>query len=257
MKTLLKLLAGLLVLFALAATSALIWYLHTKQPVRQGSVPLSGLRAQVTVLYDERGVPHIRAENEEDMYRALGYVQAQDRLFQMEMLRRLAMGELAEVLGPDLLDVDKLFRTLGLRRYARRQAENMDPSSPSTKALLAYLDGINQYQDHHSAPLEFDTLGIPRRAFTAQDSIAVTGYLAYSFAQAFKSVPVMTFIRDKLGPEYLRVFDTEWHPLGVLDTAAGANPALPRNKALADRTDWAACPCFRAATPGRWLASTP
>jgi penicillin amidase len=96
MKNFLKLLAAALVL--LLAGSA--WYLHTKQPVRDGSMDLRGLQQSVTVHYDERGVPHITAQNEPDLYRALGYVHAQDRLFQMEMVRRLAMGELAEILGP-------------------------------------------------------------------------------------------------------------------------------------------------------------
>ena len=84
------------------------WHIRTKLPVREGSIQLKQLKAPVSVAYDERGVPHIRAENEMDLYRALGYVHAQDRLFQMEMVRRLANGELAEVLGPNLLDTDKL-----------------------------------------------------------------------------------------------------------------------------------------------------
>ena len=66
------------------------WYVQSKLPVRQGQVALAALQGPVTVRYDERGVPHIRAGNQADMYRALGYVQAQDRLFQMEIMRRLA-----------------------------------------------------------------------------------------------------------------------------------------------------------------------
>ncbi|MFO6383947.1 penicillin acylase family protein, partial [Pseudomonas aeruginosa] len=76
------------------------------------------LQAPVDVRYDERGVPHLYAQNQTDLYRALGYVHAQDRLFQMEMLRRLARGELAEVLGPKLVDTDRLFRTLRIRDHA-------------------------------------------------------------------------------------------------------------------------------------------
>jgi penicillin amidase len=84
----------------------------------------------VTVRYDERGVPHIRAENETDLYRALGYVHAQDRLFQMEAMRRLARGELAEVLGPKLLDTDKLFRSLRIRERAASYVASLDKQSP-------------------------------------------------------------------------------------------------------------------------------
>ncbi|MBP8185853.1 MAG: penicillin acylase family protein, partial [Pseudomonas sp.] len=94
------------------------WYLHSKQPLRSGEVSLANLQAPVSVRYDERGVPHIQAQNETDMYRALGYVHAQDRLFQMEMMRRLSRGELAAVLGPKLIDTDRLFRTLGIRQHA-------------------------------------------------------------------------------------------------------------------------------------------
>lgn len=191
-------------------------YLATKSPQRSGTLQLNGLLAPVTVRYDERGVPHINATQESDLYRALGYVHAQDRLFQMEMARRLARGELAEVLGPKLVKVDKLFRTLGLRDHAEKVVAGMDLRSPATLAQLAYLDGINQFQANQPAPVEFDLLGITKRPFTLQDTVAVTGYLAYSFAAAFKTEPVLTFVRDRLGEDYLRVFDLEWNPLGVL-----------------------------------------
>ena len=75
------------------------WYAHSKLPQRTGEVTVAGLQAPVSVRYDQRGVPHIQAQNETDLYRALGYVHAQDRLFQMEIMRRLARGELAEGLA--------------------------------------------------------------------------------------------------------------------------------------------------------------
>ncbi|WP_435606704.1 penicillin acylase family protein [Pseudomonas knackmussii] len=210
-------LSVLAVLVAAAAAGA-GWYLHGKQPVRDGQRALPGLQAAVDVRYDERGVPHISAQNETDMYRALGYVQAQDRLFQMEMLRRLARGELAEVLGPKLIDTDRLFRTLRLRDRAATYVAHQDTSSPSWKALQAYLDGVNAFQDSHPRPLEFDVLGIPKRPFTAEDTVAVSGYLAYSFAVALRTEPLLTYVRDTLGADYLKVFDLDWHPQGVLQS---------------------------------------
>ena len=200
--------------------SAGAWYVYTKQPVRSGTVGLRNLQAPVSVQYDERGVPHIRAQNEADLYRALGYVHAQDRLFQMEMVRRLANGELAEILGPKLVDSDKLMRTLGIRAKAAEFAARMDMASPANLALLAYLDGINQYQASHKPPMEFDILRIPKRPFTPQDTAAVSGYLAYSFAAALKTEPVLTYVRDKLGADYLRAFDVDWHPEGVIGPTA-------------------------------------
>ncbi len=194
-------------------------YLYSKQPSRQGMVELQHLQGSVSVRYDERGVPHIRADNETDLYRALGYVHAQDRLFQMEVLRRLARGELAEVLGPKLLDTDKLMRSLRIRERAETYFANLDKQSPSFIAMQAYLDGINQYQDSHAKPVEFDVLGIPKRPFTAQDTISIAGYMAYSFAAAFRTEPLLTFVRDQLGPEYLNIFDLDWQPKGVLNGA--------------------------------------
>lgn len=215
---------ALLIVVLLASVGA---YLYSKQPTRQGQVELRNLQGSVTVRYDERGVPHIRAENETDLYRALGYVHAQDRLFQMEAMRRLARGELAEVLGPKLLDTDKLFRSLRIRERAARYVASLDKQSPAWKALQAYLDGINQYQDSHAAPIEFDVLGIPKRPFTAEDSISVAGYMAYSFDAAFRTEPLLTYVRDQLGADYLNVFDLDWQPKGVLAKGhANKTPAL-------------------------------
>ncbi|WP_342617346.1 penicillin acylase family protein [Rhodoferax sp. GW822-FHT02A01] len=216
-----------------------LWYVHTKLPVRSGNVTLQHLTSAVTVQYDERGIPHIEAGNQADLYRALGYVHAQDRLFQMELVRRAANGELAEVLGPALLDSDKLFRTLGLREHAKATLANLDMNSPVGQAITAYLDGVNQFQATHPAPMEFDLIGIPKRPFAAEDVLAVTGYLAYTFAPAFQNAPLMTFIRDKLGPQYLSVFDVDGHPEGGLQSLASAAPGRKSHPALAlGPDDW-------------------
>jgi len=215
LKNLAKLLLALLVL----ALAGVAWYVYSKQPQRSGEVLIAGLTAPVAVRYDELGVPHIEAGNEVDLYRALGYVHAQDRLFQMEMLRRLARGELAEVLGPKLVPTDRLFRTLGIRVHADAYAARWikDKSgSPAMQALQAYLDGINQYQDSRPAPLEFQLLGIPKRPFTVADTISAAGYMAYSFAAAFRTEPVLTQVRDQLGSDYLKMFDLEWKPDGAI-----------------------------------------
>ncbi|WP_053270151.1 penicillin acylase family protein [Pseudomonas chlororaphis] len=221
-----------LVVLILALAAGGGWYLYSKQPSRQGQVELERLQGSVTVRYDERGVPHIRAENETDLYRALGYVHAQDRLFQMEVMRRLARGELAEILGPKLLDTDKLFRSLRIRERADSYVAGLDRQSPAWKGLQAYLDGVNQYQNSHPQPIEFDVLGIPKRSFTAEDSISVAGYMAYSFAAAFRTEPLLTYVRDQLGSDYLKVFDLDWQPKGAL--AKGRGPLAPSLAA----SDW-------------------
>ncbi len=220
MKLALKVFLALLLGTLVVTTLGVSWYVYSKQPKRSGELTLTHLNAPVSVRYDERGVPHIKASSEADLYRALGYVHAQDRLFQMEMVRRLAQGELAEILGVKLVKTDRLFRTLGLRAHAQKTVAAFDLQSPAIKAQSAYLDGINQFQASHPAPIEFDLLGIPKRPFTLQDTVAVSGYLAYSYAAAFKTEPLLTYVRDELGDDYLDVFDLEWNPLGVIEKAA-------------------------------------
>lgn len=199
-----------------AAVGAGYWYVQGKQPQREGQASVAGLEAPVSVRYDARGVPHLQAQNEPDLYRALGYVHAQDRLFQMEILRRLARGELAEVLGADLIPTDTLFRSLRIREQATRMAQRQDQQSPAWQALQAYLDGVNQWQASHPKPMEFDLLGIHPRPFTAEDTLSIAGYLAYSFAAAFRTEPALTYIRDQLGPQYLEIFHLDWQPDGAL-----------------------------------------
>lgn len=213
----------LLTVVVASAAGAGYWYVHAKLPQRAGEATVPGLSAPVAVRYDARGVPHLQAANETDLYRALGYVHAQDRLFQMELIRRLARGELAEVLGSKLVPTDTLFRSLRIREQAARMAARADPQSRSWQALQAYLDGVNSWQSSHPRPVEFDLLGIAERPFTAEDTLSVAGYLAYSFAAAFRTEPALTYIRDQLGPDYLKIFDLDWHPDGALRPALAAS----------------------------------
>ena len=203
-----KVILAVLLVTLVGGAAFATWYWYSRSPQRGGEIRIPQLSAPVTVSYDERGVPHIQAHNEIDMYRALGYVHAQDRLFQMEIARRLARGELSEILGEKLLETDQLFRTLGLHTRAIEMASRLDNNQPATQALLAYLDGVNHFQATNPPPLEFDVLGIPQRPFTSQDTFAITGYLAYSFGMALRTDPILTTIRDTLGVRYLEIFDT-------------------------------------------------
>lgn len=243
MKRTLKFLAAAFVILLIVAAAVLAWMWQARLPQRSGTLALDGLTAPVQVRYDDAGVPHIRAENEADLYRALGWVHAQDRLFQMEILRRLARGELAEVLGPKLVATDRLFRSLTLRHWADDYAKRLDPASPATQGLQAYLDGINQFQAAHPAPIEFTLLGIPKRPFTTADTVSVAGYLAYSFAAGLRTEPIMTRIRDELGPDYLQAFDLAWYPQGVTQgqpaaAAAATPPASAASGVALGAGDW-------------------
>ena len=107
---------SLMVLLVIAGSYG---YLRSKLPQRSGEITLLGLKSEVDVVFDEWAIPHIEAENELDAYRALGYLLAQERLFQLELMVRVAHGRLSEMLGEATLDVDRYFRTLGIQRYTK------------------------------------------------------------------------------------------------------------------------------------------
>lgn len=176
---------------------------------RDGTIAAAQLSSPVTVKFDGYGVPHIKADNLDDMYFALGYVHAQDRLFQMETMRRLAQGRLAEIFGERLVKTDQLFRTMGIHRHAKDYVQKANIDTPAWQAFKHYLDGVNHFQATSKLPIEFDLLNIPVEPYTITDSVSVAGYMAYSFAQAMRTEPVMTYVADQLGAEYLSLFDLD------------------------------------------------
>jgi penicillin G amidase len=195
-------LAGLLLLVVIG----LFIYLQTTKPVYSGELELRGLIQQVEILYDEFGIPHIYAQNEEDAYFALGYVHAQDRLFQMEMLRRAASGRLSEILGPDLIKVDKLFRTLGLNKFAKEHAQKFLSADTVAwqKSALAYQKGINEFIRTGKTPLEFSIIGIPKTEFTPEDIYHAVGFMSFGFAEGLRADPVLQQIKTQWGDAYLK-----------------------------------------------------
>jgi penicillin G amidase len=204
MKILYRLLIGFILLLALV-TLVLFVYLQSLKPVLNGTQTLPGLKAEVEVYFDAYGIPHIYAQHEEDAYFALGYVHAQDRLFQMEMLRRAAGGRLAEVLGEDLLKVDKFFRTLGINQFAKAHAAKFLSADTAAfqRMALAYQRGINQYIKTGKTPLEFSLIGIPMEEFTPEDIYLAVGFMAFGFAEGFNADPVLQKIKSELGDDYL------------------------------------------------------
>lgn len=220
-------------LFALAF--ALIYgYLWQSKPQLSGNIQLDGLREKVEVHFDAYGVPHISARNEQDAYQVFGYLHAQDRLFQMEMLRRAASGRLAEVLGPELLDVDKLFRTLGLNRFAQRHSEKYlsGDSAAYQRAVHAYLKGVNQYILKGNTPVEFSIIGIPKTEFTTSDIYYVIGFMALGFAEGFEADPVLELISQKYGPSYLADFALSIGPGAEVIPVHAGKPKLQNPEKL-------------------------
>ncbi|HUS70490.1 MAG TPA: penicillin acylase family protein, partial [Anaerolineae bacterium] len=148
-------------------------------PTIDGAVQVAGLSATVEVYRDRWGVPHIYAQNVEDLFFAQGYVTAQDRLWHMEFNRRVGSGTLSEVLGEATLDTDRFIRTLGWRRVAEEEADLL--SGEALTMLEAYSTGVNAFIDSHrgSLPLEFTILGFEPAPWTPADSIVWAKVMAW------------------------------------------------------------------------------
>ncbi|MBL7857886.1 MAG: penicillin acylase family protein [Cyclobacteriaceae bacterium] len=205
MKTLKRILLGVTALLILLSI-VLAVYLQGQKPMYSGTLKIDGLKEEVEVLYDDYGIPHIYAQHEEDAYLALGYVHAQDRLFQMEMIRRAAGGRLSEVLGTDLIKVDKLFRILGINTFAEENAKQFLSSDTASfqRAAHAYLKGINEYVRSGKTPIEFTIIGIPKSEFTAEDIYRAIGFMSFGFAEGLQVDPVLQKIQTEWGDGYLQ-----------------------------------------------------
>ncbi|WP_435622558.1 penicillin acylase family protein [Flagellimonas sp.] len=202
MKTFKKVLWVLAILLVLLIVGTAFFF-NSLKPNYSGEQALEGLHGDVTVYYDSFGIPHIYAEQEEDAFRALGYVHAQDRLWQMELLRRVAIGRLSEVFGSDLVETDKFFLSLGIDENTKEAVKNLDANSPTAKLSNAYLEGINAFIEAGPKPVEFYLTGLELKPFTIEDVYNAVGYMAFSFAQAHKTDPLLTDIQNDFGSEYL------------------------------------------------------
>jgi penicillin amidase len=192
------------VLLAIAACGIFYGYLvaHSALPQLDGSIQIKGLSARVTVTRDGHGVPTIAANTLEDLFFAQGYVTAQDRLWQMDIIRRVAAGELSEILGEDTLKLDREQRILGLRTAAKKSLEMA--SARDRNFFEAYARGVNAYIATSTGrlPLEFRILKYTPKPWLPEDSVLVANQMVKdlnysSFLDALKHEKILA----KLGPE--------------------------------------------------------
>jgi penicillin G amidase len=185
---------------------AIFAYTRYLKPNYDGEIALRNINKNTTVYFDDFGVPHIYADSQKDALTVLGYVHAQDRLWQMELMRRIAPGRLSEIFGSRALKNDMLFAGIGIDENSEKAIAELDKNSETYQLATAYLDGINQYIENGKTPLEFELLGIKKEKYTLKDIYNIFGFMSFSFAMAQKTDPLLTDIRDKYGIEYLKDF---------------------------------------------------
>ncbi|TAN51313.1 MAG: penicillin acylase family protein, partial [Betaproteobacteria bacterium] len=177
MRLVLKLFLGLLATLAVAVGAGYL-YLRQSLPRTEGEIRIAGISAAVEIQRDRYGIPHIFAQRDEDAIFALGYVHAQDRLWQMEMNRRIGAGRLAEILGPSALETDRFLRTLGVRRAAEANLRGIDAQARSL--LEAYAAGVNAFLAGNPVlPPEFWLTGARPEPWTPADSATWTKMVAW------------------------------------------------------------------------------
>ncbi|GGK49081.1 MULTISPECIES: penicillin acylase family protein [Flavobacteriaceae] len=203
MKVLKKILLFIVVLVVLVIICSLV-YFNSLKPKYSGELELVSIENKTDVYFDEYGIPHIYAENEQDAMVALGYVHAQDRLWQMELIRRIAPGRLSEIFGEDMLKNDKFFTSLGIEEASQKSIEKLDVTSEVYQLTTAYLKGVNQFIDNGATPIEFTLIGINKEHYQLKDIYNILGYMSFSFAMAHKTDPLLSAIKEKLGANYLK-----------------------------------------------------
>lgn len=182
-------------------------------PQLDGDVVLKKLSQEVQVKRDRFGIPHIFAQNTIDAYRTLGYTIASERLFQMEVQRRMAYGELSEIFGEKALPSDKLFRTLGLKSFIQNmlanKLKNHQIDFEMWQRAEAFYDGINQFQEKGALPIEFKFLNIVPRPFTINDGYAFMGLMSFSFAIATSQDPLFSQLKLRFSDDLYQTLRNE------------------------------------------------
>jgi len=217
MKTLKRILTIVLIVIVLVLAGGMIFLNSVKTraiPDYNASVDLDNL----TGTRDSLGIPHIYAENEEDLYRTVGYVMAQDRLWQMDLLRRVTTGRLSEVLDPGLVETDRLFRALDFTGKSRKVIAETDPGI--LRCVEAYTDGVNQFinRNQKNLPFEFTLLGYKPDPWEIVHTYNLIGYMAWDLSSGWNTeislYKIRQLVSDTLFNELLP--DMKLHDIPVI-----------------------------------------
>ncbi|MFH0991439.1 MAG: penicillin acylase family protein [bacterium] len=202
--------SGVLIITLLALTFFFYYLITKSHPVTSGTVVLDDLKAPVAIHRDEYGIPHIFSESEYDAYFAVGYVHAQERLWQMELMRRAGQGKLAEVLGEPALNIDKMFRTIGIWKMTPELLAEL--SQETRDDLQAYADGVNRFIEISGGklPVEFDLLDITPEPWQPEHSVLISRLMAWELNYSRWVDVTLGNLVEVLGVEKAREIFPDW-----------------------------------------------
>jgi penicillin amidase len=203
-RTLLAIAGGALLALMLLTGGLYFYFIHLPLPQMDGELKLDGLHGPVKIFRDKWGIPHIYAADEHDLFMAQGFVQAQDRLWQMEINRRLAAGRLSEIMGLQTLEMDRFMRTLGVMRAAKKELATY--SGSSLQILEAFSEGVNAFLKIRGGglPVEFRILRFRPEPWQPEDSVAWGKVMALFGSTNWQEELVRAMLAETLGPEKTR-----------------------------------------------------
>jgi penicillin amidase len=196
--------SGALVIVLIICALALYHIMTKSLPTIEGERNIPGITAEVRIIRDPAGIPHILAGSEYDAFVAAGYVHAQDRLWQMDIMRRYGMGRLSEVMGPETLPIDRLMRTIGITQLADSLLGTV--SDQTRNILQAYATGVNAYirEMQGRYPLEFDLLQYAPEEWKPVHSLIVARLMGWELALSWWVDLTLGELVHKLGEEKAR-----------------------------------------------------
>lgn len=211
MNTILKLLLFFFILIIGFAGLAFYWTFYKPLPNYEVKLEIPGLVQPVDIHWDEFGVPHIYATNEQDLYKAFGYVHAQDRLWQMTLSQIAAEGRFAEFFGEDLIPLDEYQRTLGFWKMAEK-LEKEAINDQELALLQAYSDGVNAFIDQNGnrLPVEFALTGMKPIRWSPTRTLAITRLMAWELNMSWWSEVMYNYLKSSLPPEKFAELRLGW-----------------------------------------------
>jgi penicillin amidase len=193
-----KVLLAILIIIILIPIAGYI-YLRSFLPDYDGELEVAGLKDKVTIQRNQYAVPSILAENLEDLYFAWGYVNAQDRMFQMEITKRIGQGRISEFAGESTVSKDLFLRAVGFYDIAKKEVQNLSPRYK--KIFQRYVDGVNYYLETEKKPLYMSLLGLEKEKWTLADPVVVGMMLNWSLAYNMSHEFIYHKISEKIGKQ--------------------------------------------------------
>jgi penicillin amidase len=202
MKKTSKIIFGILLfLLSVIAVFFIFIKIFTAKPLPDynAEITISGMKDEVVIYRDKFAIPHIYAKNQEDLYKAVGYVMAQDRLWQMDLIRRVTQGRISEIFGIEYVDTDFLFRALQLSEKSRIVIDSLDIEM--IQMLNSFAEGVNYYIDNEELPVEFKIIGYKPEEWLPEHSLNIIGYIGWDLGTAWKSEILATEIKNIVDEE--------------------------------------------------------